>query len=44
LVVCHELEELKGWVREQGMIPPKWIVDPQEAEEKGWNEDAPEIY
>ena len=39
LVVCHELEQLKAWVREQGMIPPKWIVDPHEAEEKGWTAD-----
>ena len=36
LIVCHELEQLKGWIRERGMIPPKWIVDPLEAEEKGW--------
>lgn len=36
LIVCHELEQLKAWVREQGMIPPKWIVDNEEAAEKGW--------
>jgi hypothetical protein len=36
LVICHELEQLKAWVREQGLIPPKWVVDPQEAQEKGW--------
>lgn len=36
LYLCHELEQLKAVVREFGLIPPKWIVDPQEAEEKGW--------
>jgi hypothetical protein len=36
LVVCHELEQLKAWVREQGMIPPKWLVLGEEADEKGW--------
>jgi hypothetical protein len=36
LIVCHELEQLKAWVREHGMIPPKWLVDPSEAKDKGW--------
>ena len=36
LVVCHELEQLKAWVVEQGFVPPKWIVSPAEAKEKGW--------
>lgn len=36
LIVCSELEELKAWVREQGMYPPKWIVMDEEADEKGW--------
>lgn len=36
LFVCHELEQLKAFVREAGLIPPKWIVAPEEAEEKGW--------
>lgn len=40
LVVCHELEQLKAWVREQGMIPPKWMADPDEVAEKGWEADG----
>lgn len=36
LAVCTELEALKAWVRDQGMIPPKWRVDPDEARDKGW--------
>jgi hypothetical protein len=36
LIVCHELEQLKAWVREQGLIPPKVAVMPEEADEKGW--------
>ncbi|WP_157837094.1 hypothetical protein [Geminisphaera colitermitum] len=36
LAVVLELEQLKAWVREQGMIPPKWNVLREEAEEKGW--------
>ncbi len=36
--LCHELEQLKALVRAHGMIPPKWIVAPEEAEEKGWTE------
>lgn len=36
LNVCNELEQLKAWVREQGMIPPKWIAMDEEANEKGW--------
>ena len=35
LVVCAEHERLRAWVREQGMFPPKWVVDPQEAADKG---------
>lgn len=37
LFLCHELEQLKTQVREVGLIPPKWIVLPEEAEEKGWD-------
>ena len=36
LAVVDELEQLKAWVREQGLIPPKWHVLREEAEEKGW--------
>lgn len=32
--LCNELELLKAWVREQGMIPPKRIVTKEEAFEK----------
>ncbi|EIP96833.1 hypothetical protein OpiT1DRAFT_01258 [Opitutaceae bacterium TAV1] len=34
--LVSELEHLKAWVREQGLIPPKWAVLREEAEEKGW--------
>ncbi len=36
LAVCTELERLKEWVRDQGLMPPKWLVTVEEAEEKGW--------
>ena len=36
LAVVLEHERLREWVREQGMIPPKWFVDPEEAIAKGW--------
>lgn len=35
LIVCAELEQLKAWVRERGLIPPRWICCPEEAEDKG---------
>jgi hypothetical protein len=31
-----ELEELKAWVREQGLIPPKVYAPESEIAEKGW--------
>ena len=37
LIVCHELELLKEWVRSKGLIPPKTIVLEEEADEKGWS-------
>jgi hypothetical protein len=40
LIVCHELEELKQWVRDHGMIPPKKFIMPEEAEEKDWEVDV----
>lgn len=36
LGAVSELENLKAWVREQGMIPPKRFVLPVEADAKGW--------
>ena len=36
LGICSELERVKAWIEEQGFTPPKWLVDPAEAEEKGW--------
>lgn len=36
LAVVTEMESLRAWVRAQGLIPPKWTVDPAEAEEKRW--------
>lgn len=38
LHLCRELEQLKAWVREQGMVPPKWHIMPDEIAEKGWGE------
>jgi hypothetical protein len=37
LFLCHELEQLKALVRWHGLIPPKWIIAPEEAGDKGWN-------
>lgn len=31
-----ELEELKAWVRSQGMIPPKNHILDAEVKDKGW--------
>lgn len=36
LAICTELERLKAWIIEQGMMPPKWCGAPAEAAEKGW--------
>lgn len=36
LHAVREMEALKAWVREQGMIPPKRFVLADEAAEKGW--------
>ena len=36
LFLCHELEQAQNAVCEAGLMPPKWIVMPKEAEEKGW--------
>ncbi len=36
LYLCHELEQLKAAVRAVGLIPPKWILAPEEVESKGW--------
>lgn len=38
LELVRENERLREWVRQQGMIPPKWVVDPDEADEKGWSQ------
>ena len=35
-LVVRELEQLKEWVREQGLIPPKRFITREEADEKGW--------
>lgn len=36
LHLCCELEQLKQWVRDRGMIPPKWHIMQSEISEKGW--------
>jgi predicted GNAT superfamily acetyltransferase len=36
LAVVTEMERLRSWVRDQGLIPPKWTVDPAEAKDKRW--------
>ncbi len=38
LYLCHELEQLKAAVRAAGLQPPKWIVAPEEAAAKGWED------
>lgn len=40
LAVISEDERLREWVREQGLIPPKFTVHIDEAREKGWREGA----
>lgn len=40
LTVVGELEQLKDWVRSQGLVPPKWKVDPAEAADKGWDQST----
>ncbi len=37
LIACHELEQLREWVRSEGLVPPQWIIDPREAEDNGWS-------
>lgn len=34
LILVSELEQLKAWVREQGMVPPRWHMLPEEAADK----------
>jgi hypothetical protein len=37
LKTCLELERLQAWILDTlGLIPPRWVGDPSEAEEKGW--------
>jgi hypothetical protein len=36
MTLCSELQFLKQWVRDQGMIPPKENVMQSEVEDKGW--------
>jgi hypothetical protein len=40
LAVTDEYERLRAWVREQGLLPPKWRVLKEELRDKGW--DCPE--
>ena len=39
LTLCSELEDLKAWVRAQGLIPPRFHATQAEAAAKNW---APE--
>ena len=36
LELVSEHERLKAWVRQQGLIPPKFTVLREEALDKGW--------
>lgn len=36
-MLVREHEELRAWVRDQGLIPPKFTVLAEEARDKGWN-------
>lgn len=40
LSLSSELERLTQWAEEQGLNPPQWIADPDEAREKGWLHEA----
>lgn len=39
LFICHALEQFKAFVRGCGLIPPRWIILEEEAEDKGWDEN-----
>lgn len=36
-----ELEQLKQWVRDRGLVPPKWNVMQTEIDEKNWGSVVP---
>jgi hypothetical protein len=40
MTLCLEMEFLRQWVREHGMIPPKRNVMTSEARAKGWKIEA----
>lgn len=37
IAIVAEHERLRAWCQEQGLHPPKWMVAPSEAQEKGWS-------
>ena len=36
MTLCSELEDLKAWVRTQGLIPPRFRATAAEAADKHW--------
>jgi hypothetical protein len=41
LELVLELERHKAWIRDQGLIPPKWLITPNERAAKAWAEVSP---
>jgi len=41
LHVVAEVEQLKQWVRKQGLVPPKWHLMRSEVAAKHWGEVVP---
>lgn len=40
MTLCAELEDLKAWVRSQGLIPPRFRATAGEATDKSWAGDV----
>lgn len=41
MALVSEIEKHKHWIRERGMVPPKWLVMPSERAEKDWGSVIP---
>ena len=41
LQLVIEIEKHKRWIRERGMVPPKWLIMPSERAEKDWGSVIP---
>lgn len=41
MALVSEVEKHKQWIRERGMVPPKWLIMPTERAEKDWGSVVP---